>query len=850
MYTNNFYINIINDSININDLSYRIDPIFSLANQNNDENILPLEVQSLYKHKFDSLLNLDPLVPNFITFYNGSQYLTDRLFFNDIYLKDYKNLITSMNCENYIVIDNHTKIKYKQITLHKFPSLFNVLTYTIFKKTNLFNDSVLMICKSTPMHRSLVYYKKYTLYQEPKKINNDIKIYLQIDNIRKIYLDRIFKYYENTNCVTLPSIITNNYIDELQDIKYTTIIIDSPLLINDTYLLVGNNSSFQLLISHINLALKFLKKKGNLMINYYSIPNRLVLNFIIYLSKMFEKFYFPNIDELVNMKDTEIIIFENFNPSDKMIKEIYDFNALLQKNDSSNGFDYRISNDIELYDYNLKKEVIPNYKYLTNLIVFNDEKIIHKIYKNYKKYIIHKFEQRINVIDKAIELYEKRNNVNDIEFALNINRLKAIDYAKKYNINIVEWVDSKKVEEYFNLSLFQYYDNLELYKLFKLNKKNNNIKLKISDNIDSELVNSFNTWSILSENAYEITEKVNKDKFKEIELFFNNRQKDLNKYLYKECKVNINGRITSRAWIKMQELLTVTKFFKNIIRQNKNNNINTVNAFHICEAPGNFINSCNYYLNSHTDMKYNWKAQSLFDSNIFDQYGFIKNNPDRWDFYDGGDVTKYSNFIYYYNKYKNSDVLISDCGTEWIANNDGFQKPLPVYELLYSILLPRVGGNFIMKTIASSYNKQFVSLVYLATIKFKKVYIFKSNNNFWSQEIYIVGKNKSKFTDDEEKILFDMLKELENKKIVYPVQNINDDFCNDYNAIMQDILDQFKITKKFFTFLIDYEELFEENNKKLSNASYKKNVKWLKHFMNHIPNANEKYRQSRHVKMN
>lgn len=80
----------------------------------------------------------------------------------------------------------------------------------------------------------------------------------------------------------------------------------------------------------------------------------------------------------------------------------------------------------------------------------------------------------------------------------------------------------------------------------------------------------------------------------------------------------MNGRIVSRAWVKVYELYSKVKYFKNI-------EADTINVFHICEAPGNFIMSSIYYTKNNTKIKnYNWNAQSLKNADIGDEFGFIK----------------------------------------------------------------------------------------------------------------------------------------------------------------------------------------------------------------------------------
>ncbi|ARF10906.1 FtsJ-like methyltransferase [Hokovirus HKV1] len=837
MYTNNFYIDITNKNF---DLEYIFDPKFNETNINNDENICPLEVSSYYKKEFINFMELDPLIPNYIPFFNGSQYLTTNTYFNDMYFKNYRDEI-KIYPEKKIIINKDLHIDYKNITIYNFPALYNLLFFTICKITKIFDHDILLLCKTTAIYKAIFYYKKYSLYQT--KIDKQIQMMIKTDNVKPEYLKNYPEELKDIKHVLLPEILDEQFIKNLKIKKYNTIVIDLPLLINSDYLLVANNASLQLLISTTLISLNNLNDNGNLVICYYAICNTLTLNIFIYLSSMFNKFYFANINELVNMKDYEIIIFENYTKNDKKINELNILNNMILKNDPSAGKNYKISSKQEAKAYDLDYDYNNNYNFLTNFINFKNNNLITKIYKRYKKYIIHKFEQKHTVLKKAIELYNNNTNKTAISYILELNKLKAINFTKKYDIKIVDWVNTD-INVYFKKTLLKYYKNLELCDIFKLNHNKDTLVLtKIIDNIQNY---NFSTWSILSENAYEITEKVDKDKFKMVELFFNNRQKDLNDYLYKNLKININKKKTSRAWLKMQELLIKTEFFKNIVSFNEKNNLKSIKTLHICEAPGNFINSCNFYIKSHTSMLYDWSAQSLQDSKIYDHYGFIKNNQKKWDFYNGGDITKYDNFMHYYNTYKNVDALISDCGTDWIIDSDNiFQKELSVYEILYGLLIPRLGGNFIMKTIASNYSPQFIYLVYIASIKFEHVYIFKSNNNFWSQEIYIVGINKYEINEEETKILFDIIQKLEKKEIWYPIKHISDDFCNRYDDIMKYILEQFKTTKILFTFLIDYEELFEKNRKYISNIVYKKNAKWLKKFMYHLKNSHTLYLKSR-----
>jgi len=329
------------------------------------------------------------------------------------------------------------------------------------------------------------------------------------------------------------------------------------------------------------------------------------------------------------------------------------------------------------------------------------------------------------------------------------------------------------------------------------------------------------TWQ-LSEFAYSYVEKVDYDKYKGIELFFNNRYKELNKLLYNRHKININGKSVSRAWIKMYELIHDTNFIFNFKDQKQ------IKGFFICEAPGNFINSMDHYIKTKTDIKhFIWNAQSLAEgkSDIYDFYGFINKTYNKWDFGPdkNGDITSTNNLKHYIEKYKGADFLIGDCGMEFSPDKD-ISKDISIFQLIYALLIPRLGGNFVIKTYSTNYNKQYLSLLYVICSCYEKVYTFKSQTNFWSPEVYIVGINNK---GTKENIILQIAENLSNKKILYPIDIIPEEFTINYQKNMYNIVNLFTTIKKFFVFLAENQELFNKNKKMLNDIIKNKNYKWM-----------------------
>ena len=367
--------------------------------------------------------------------------------------------------------------------------------------------------------------------------------------------------------------------------------------------------------------------------------------------------------------------------------------------------------------------------------------------------------------------------------------------------------------------------NIDFTKYHVLDKPSYKVSVGVYDKIDFDPNNNLKKGYELSELAYQFIDKINYKKYKNVELFFNREFKKLNNKLFDDFNVNINGRQVSRAWIKMYELLSDLKFFDNLDQK--------INAFHICEAPGNFINSAVFYINRKSPNKeYKWTAQSLASSmaDFYDSYGFIKKTQSQWDLGidKTGDITSIDNLRYYLDKYGNSDVMIGDCGEKWSINSS-LSRDLSVFQMIYAILFPKIGGNFVIKSFATNFNKLYLSMLYLACTMYERIYTFKSNTNFWSSEIYIVGINKLKSIDTN--ILLDIAKNLLNNKITYPIDEIPKSFIDMYQSIMYEYILQYTDIKKFFVFLSTNDAIFNVAKDLIRQSVKEKMTKWTDKYL-------------------
>ena len=253
----------------------------------------------------------------------------------------------------------------------------------------------------------------------------------------------------------------------------------------------------------------------------------------------------------------------------------------------------------------------------------------------------------------------------------------------------------------------------------------------------------------------------------------------------------------SQAWLKMYEILSEC----DIIPTNKKG---VYKSFHICEAPGTFINCINNYIHTRTQYdSYEWKSQSLKpsgargDKTISDNFGLIKRHKERWDWgIDGtGDITNIENIKYYAKlaKSMNINLMTSDCGLP-MGDNKYYQVAYASYvSILYS--LP-INGTLLYKILSPIDIPLIWNLIYITYTNCKEMYFFKPVQNSQSREFYIIGKgylgidqnildkllslinkfDKPNFNKEE----YDLFNDMYPEEFVIQVQNISEKLASNY----------------------------------------------------------------------
>lgn len=759
--------------------------------------------------------------------YSNDYKLIDRdLFpmstFNIFYksVKFYKNLNNTKICDIlYYFTDTNRK---NNILVYPFESTKSIYFYLCLKKYKLINvnTQITIFSKNHYILDAILLYMKYTNFQYSRK---DISLFLY--NYHSQIKEKTLKYIQDhlLDHVMIDKPLNNNNLKH-----YKNRIVQSDVMIIDIIIKIADMPefrgaySFQTYFSFIILALYKLNLNGTLIVNTSAISNKTIFDFILYLSCHFDK---------TEIYETENIEFQRFDPlffsciffmgfkGGIDIKNLEAINNTNYENDPEGGFLFQVTNEADKkLLLNKKLFNVSSKVYLSNIINIKESSTI---YKQYKQHIKNKLMLTLFHYSDLYSLYVSKNDTNYIKKICNTSKIEAIYLAKKYNFPLLEWID-KTPTEYFNRILLSKIKNIDLSTIYDLSNVKDTISLGKFDSLKCKLCYKFVEYNKFSDLAYQYVDKIDIPSYKNIELFINSVQKKLNNRLYHQYHANINNHTVTRAWLKMYQLLYDTHFIDNLIQDKK------LYTFNICEAPGNFISSFQYYIKRNTNITdFRWVAQSLAPNTaaFYDTYGFIAKTKNHWDLgpTNTGNITDVNNLIYYYEKYKNVDALISDCGSPWSA--EVVANDISVFQMLYAILFPRIGGNFIIKTFIANDNKIYLSLIYIAYCIYEKIYIYKSNINFWSPEIYIVGINKKNHVENEI-LLFELAKKPSNEAF-YPVNEISDDFIYNYVKISNNIIKNYTYIKKFFVFLVINKDIFNSNKKLITSILYQKNNEWI-----------------------
>jgi hypothetical protein len=388
--------------------------------------------------------------------------------------------------------------------------------------------------------------------------------------------------------------------------------------------------------------------------------------------------------------------------------------------------------------------------------------------KNSKK-IIPSVKKVVPSVKKVVPNRKKNNSSRKIstryatKFVYDLYETKPINFLVKYNNNDKNEFIIKPSDPYL-------YESLNTN-----NQQSASIKVTRNDLFD-KIGHDSPVFDQYLKNAVEIAEGF---------------ARGVSKYI----SSNFKGAIrVSNAFCKLWEIYNIVD---NIFPLKENPNI-----FYVAEAPGQWINASNHYYKimyaNKKSKKYeiNWFANTLnpyhpiniekFGPIFADDYGFIKNNKDKWLYGEDqtGDIFSSKNQKWYHDFAQSKekfDLVTGDAGLHSKSSIESFQK-LEYACAFMTAGLSSIGGNCIMKhflPLVNFMNGYFVNYLYLYYLLFDELRLVKPvTSNPSSAEFYVVCKGFKGISPSNYEKLLDILDIFKENMCIFDKKDIPDGFVD------------------------------------------------------------------------
>lgn len=391
-------------------------------------------------------------------------------------------------------------------------------------------------------------------------------------------------------------------------------------------------------------------------------------------------------------------------------------------------------------------------------------------------------------------------------------------------------------EEKLFYSLYVFQNNIK----FKLVKYQKQYDLNINTRIKSY---HFDDLNIQQDNLEKMKNEKQKllfkKKYTELPLLIKKVTEGFTRGVSQYINYNYEVKV-SNAYIKLWEIYNSIPY---LVKNRKE-----LNVFHLAEAPGQWINCTQHYIDTKKNniRKYNWLAQSLnhkhkenikkFGKGIFaDDYGLIKKHPKKWLYGkdDTGNIIKIENIKWYkeYVKDIKLDLITGDAG----ITGEGIKlvdlQQLEIAQLLMVLSLSKKGTNCVIKhflhyitDLKQSYygSGYFLNLVYLYYIHFREVQLIKPHTSSPnSGEFYLVGIDFQGIDNKKLEKLYDVLENYTENKCFIKKEDLPLEFTIQVlefiNSIFKNKMRQFQIQEFLINCLDNNKKKSKKKSKKTSN---------------------------------
>lgn len=380
---------------------------------------------------------------------------------------------------------------------------------------------------------------------------------------------------------------------------------------------------------------------------------------------------------------------------------------------------------------------------------------------------------------------------------------------------------------------------------FKLIKYEKGLNLKQHKSIKSYHFKELNTQQDILNNLYKEKNKnlKKKDYDYELPLLIKKVTETYARGVSQYINYNYDVKV-SNGYIKLWEIYNSIPY---LVKNKKK-----LNVFHLAEAPGQWINCTQHYIDTkRKNIKYyNWLAQSLnhkhpenikkYGKGIFsDDYGLLKKNPKKWLYGedDTGNIIKIENIKWYKENTKDIqlDLITGDAGmTGENIKLEDLQK-LELAQLLMVLSLSKKGTNCVIKHFLHFINEfkesyhgsgYFFSLIYLYYIHFREVQLIKPHTSSPnSGEFYLVGIDFQGIDKKKLEYLYNKLEHFKINDCWIKKEDLPEEFIF---QMMEFIKYIFKTKQNQFNkqlFLIDCLDVNKKSSKKKSKKKSSKSSK-------------------------
>jgi hypothetical protein len=798
---------------------------------------------NIYKRMLDLYKNIIMLTNNYENVFSNIIYVNPYFFSDENITKNLKK----------VKIFNDSKfIKYNSLVkFYRLNEIFQLYFSDILNEKSIVSEFGTM-----PNLSEVIMYNNYKI-----KNLNFISTKKNVDSFSEQLNSLIYKLTK------LYSFKTDVFTKSLYELINFENIKESDLLCYHIYKDSHNFSYLDNYYNIINLfiglliGLKYVKPNGSLILDFHGIINKPTADIYLILKKYYKQsyLYHPEICSHIKRSGT-YGIFKGFKGiSNAEYDELYNILIKLQNKYPNNIDDFNIY-DPELRKYFEVQKPIDNNNikpYISGFLDLPDSssKYDEIINFNDNKYIEH------YLVLKKLENFMRSNmksnvNMSKIKVPSQEQLTQSIMYCNKWGIEyyktnkMIDGMDKEILNEmYGNIDpiIFKFKNNLQIVKSHSKTKTNNKHNRKQNPNHktkkksksdlfdigDNNLIDNNDLFIInnkISQTGKMIDSRrdltINGDDKEQLENYYKGHdlfrfyKKTGSSYQYDlayTVRKNISRNV-SQAWLKFYEILADT----NIIPKNRTK----FKSFHLCEAPGSFIDCLDYYIKKETTITdFKWNAQSYKETKgmdyFGDDYGIIKHYPDRWHWgKDGtGDITKCDNILSYKELCADVDLITSDCGVP--MSNPGYHKVLFSSMVGITYLLPK-GGNLILKIILPIEIPIIWNIIYLWFSSFKEFSFFKPIQNSFSREFYIIGKGFKGIKEDIMNELLNLVKDKTDKYMT--VDLFNDIYPNSFIRQIMDIT--YKLANNWI-FTIEKQIYYSDNMDKISKDFIKLSEEYI-----------------------